>query len=283
MASTRALPAVTARPLRATILYLIALAWLVAAGLPFFFVLNTSFKDTREYITDLWALPSSLNLSNYADAFSGGIGRFFLNSLIVTSVSVVLTLVLAALASYPLARTTFRLGPPLFLLFLAGAMIPVHVTLIPVYHLSNSLGIYDTPFALFGPYVAFHLPIAVFILTEFFRHIPRELEEAARIDGANTFEVFTRIILPLAVPALSTVGIYTFIFVWNEFVFALVLLTSKDNMTLPLGLMQFSGEFQVNVPGIMAAVTLASLPVILVYLAAQERVVAGMVAGAVKG
>ena len=264
-------------------LYLAALLWLIASGLPFVFVVLSSFKSVKEFIADLWALPASLQLSNYVDAVEGGIGRFFINSLIVSIASVILTLVLASLASFPLAKMRFRLNRPLFLLFIAGAMIPVHVTLIPIYTLTNSLGLYNTLFALLGPYIAFHLPLAVLIITEFISQLPPELEEAARIDGAGPFEIFRRIILPLSMPALSTVAIYTFIFVWNEFVFALVLLSSRSNMTLPLGLMQFSGEYSVNVPGIMAAVTLASLPIILFYLVMQERVVAGMVAGAIKG
>ncbi len=268
---------------RSAWLYGPALLWLLAAGLPFVFVVLSSFKSVKEYIADLWAMPASFQFSNYLEAVDGGIGRFFTNSLIVTVSSVVLTLVLASLASFPLAKMKFRLNRPLFLLFIAGAMIPVHVTLIPIYTLTNRLGIYDTLLALIGPYIAFHLPLAVLIITEFMSHLPAELEEAARIDGAGPFEVFRRIILPLSTPALSTVAIYTFIYAWNEFIFALVLLSSRSNMTLPLGLMQFSGEYSVNVPGIMAAVTLASLPIILFYLVMQERVVAGMVAGAVKG
>lgn len=269
--------------LHAALLYLAALAWLLISGLPFIFVIITSFKTTKEYIANLWSWPSALQFANFTDAVEGGIGRFFLNSLLISVLSVILTLVLASLASFPLAKMRFRLNRPLFLLFIAGSMIPVHVTLIPIYTLTNRIGIYDTFLALLGPYVAFHLPLAVLIITEFMSQLPHELEEAARIDGASPFEIFRRIILPLSTPALSTVAIYTFIFVWNEFVFALVLLSSRSNMTLPLGLMQFSGEYSINVPGIMAAVTLASIPIIIFYLVMQERVVAGMVAGAIKG
>lgn len=270
-------------PLRSLWVYIPAIAWLFLAGLPFMFVIVTSFKTVQGYMSDLWALPETLDFGNYIESFEGGIGRFFLNSLIVSLVSVFLTVILAALASFPLAKMRFRLNRPLFLLFIAGSMIPVHVTLIPIYTLTNDLGIYDTFLALLGPYVAFHLPLAVLIITEFMHQLPHELEEAARVDGAGPFEIFRRIMLPLSVPALSTVAIYTFIFVWNEFVFALVLLSSRSNLTLPLGLMQFSGEYSINVPGIMSAVTLASLPIILFYLVMQERVVAGMVAGAIKG
>lgn len=264
-------------------MYLAAVLWLLVTGGPLLFVILTSFKSTQEFLSDLWSLPGALRFENYRDAIEGGIGGFFLNSLIVSVVSVILTLLLASLASFPLAKMRFRFNRLLLLLFIAGAMIPVHVTLIPIYTLTNRLGLYDTLFALLGPYVAFHLPLAILIITEFMRQLPRELEEAARIDGASHFQVFLRIIMPLTTPALSTVAIYTFINVWNEFVFALVLLSSRDNLTLPLGLMQFSGEYSVNVPGIMSAVTLASLPVILFYLVMQERVVSGMVAGAIKG
>ena len=264
-------------------MYLAAIAWLLITGGPLLFVAVTSFKSIQEFLTDLWSLPETLRFTNYREAIEGGIGGFFVNSLMVSVGSVVLTLVLASLASFSLAKMKFRFNRPLFLLFIAGAMIPVHVTLIPIYTLTNQLGIYDSLLALLGPYVAFHLPLAILILTEFMRQLPRELEEAARIDGAGHLEIFLRIIMPLSTPALSTVAIYTFINVWNEFVFALVLLSSRSNMTLPLGLMQFSGEYSVNVPGLLAAVTLASLPVILFYLVMQERVVSGMVAGAVKG
>jgi raffinose/stachyose/melibiose transport system permease protein len=271
------------KPVHSIWVYFPALLWLVIAGLPFLFVVLTSFKTVQGFMSDVWALPESLDFGNYIESFEGGIGRFFINSMIVSVASVFLTVILASLASFPLAKMRFRLNRPLFLLFIAGSMIPVHVTLIPIYTLTNDLGLYDTFFALLGPYVGFHLPLAVLIITEFMSQLPAELEEAARVDGAGPLEIFRRIMLPLSIPALSTVAIYTFIFVWNEFVFALVLLSSRNNMTLPLGLMQFSGEYSINVPGIMSAVTLASLPIILFYLVMQERVVSGMVAGAIKG
>jgi raffinose/stachyose/melibiose transport system permease protein len=280
---TQPTPEPRRKPLHAIWVYFPAILWLMIAGLPFLFVILTSFKTVQGFMSDVWALPESLDFGNYIESFEGGIGRFFINSMIVSVVSVFLTVILASLASFPLAKMRFRLNRPLFLLFIAGSMIPVHVTLIPIYTLTNDLGLYDTFFALLGPYVGFHLPLAVLIITEFMSQLPAELEEAARVDGAGPLEIFRRIMLPLSIPALSTVAIYTFIFVWNEFVFALVLLSSRNNMTLPLGLMQFSGEYSINVPGIMSAVTLASLPIILIYLVMQERVVSGMVAGAIKG
>jgi raffinose/stachyose/melibiose transport system permease protein len=203
------------RPLSSALVYVGAVVVLLVTGLPYLFMFVTALKEPSEFIVNLWGLPRGIALSNFGDAIAAGFGRYFANSVLVSVISVVLTIVLASLASYPLARMRFRLGRPLFLLFLAGSMIPVHVTLIPVYVLSKGLGIYDTLWALLGPYIGFQLPISVFILTEFFRGIPREIEEAARIDGAGTLGIFWRIIMPLSAPAISTVAIYAFIFVWN--------------------------------------------------------------------
>jgi raffinose/stachyose/melibiose transport system permease protein len=264
------------RVLSRCLLYGAAVLFLLICGLPYLFMFVTALKEPSEFIVNLWGPPQTIALSNFGDAITGGFARYFFNSLLVSVVSIVATILLASLASYPLARMRFRLARPLFLLFLAGSMIPVHVTLIPVYVLSRNIGIYDSLWALLGPYIGFQLPISIFILTEFFRGIPPEIEDAARIDGAGTLGIFWRIIMPLSVPAISTVAIYAFIF-------ALVLLSSPANMTIPLGLMQFFGEYRVNVPGLMAVLTLASLPVIGLYLVAQDRVVAGLTAGAVKG
>ncbi|MEJ0097709.1 MAG: carbohydrate ABC transporter permease [Bauldia sp.] len=215
--------------------------------------------------------------------FAGGVGRYFLNSIIVSGVSVALVLALGSLAGYGFAKLNFRFNKSLFVVFLMGAMIPVHVTLIPLFVLSLRLGIYDSLFALIGPYVGFNLPVAIFILTEFFRQIPGEIEEAARLDGASRWAIFSRIALPLSMPALVTVGIFSLIFIWNEFVFALVLISDPSNRTLPLGLTQFYQQFSIDVPGVMAALTLATLPIVLLYVFAQERVISGLMAGAVKG
>ncbi|MFM9107164.1 MAG: carbohydrate ABC transporter permease [Chloroflexota bacterium] len=269
--------------IRRALLWIASIAALLFAGTPFAFMIFTAFKSQGEFLSNMWGMPQGLQFDNFRQVMEGGFPRYLLNTALVSVASVVLTLASAALAAYPLARSRFRLQRPIFLLFLAGAMIPVHVTLIPTYILSRDLGLYDTRWALLGPYIGFNLPLAIFILTEFMRQVPRELEEAALVDGASAWERFWRIMLPLSVPAMSTVGIYAFIFVWNEFIFALVLLSSPENMTMPLGLMQFYGQYQINVPGIMAALSLASLPVIALYLAAQERVVAGLVAGALKG
>src|SRR5690606_26446071 len=159
------------------------------------------------------------------------------------------------------ARIGFRAKNLLFLIVLAGMMIPVHITLIPVYVMTQRMGIYDSLTALFGPYIGFSLPISIIILTEFFAQTPKELEDAARIDGCSHFQTFLRIMMPISKPALATVSIYNFIYVWNEFVFALVLISSPGKMTLPLGLREFYVHMTVDIPGLVAAMFLAHLPV----------------------
>jgi raffinose/stachyose/melibiose transport system permease protein len=152
-----------------------------------------------------------------------------------------------------------------------------------VYLLTTSMGLYDTLWALVGPYVAFNLPIAVFVLTEFMRDIPAELEEAARMDGAGSVSVFVKVILPLSRPGLVTVGIYSAVALWNEFVFAYVLTSSPDRRTLPLAIWDYQGQYAANIPLIMAVLSLSALPLMLIYVIAQERVTSGMMAGALKG
>ncbi|MFB5662379.1 carbohydrate ABC transporter permease [Alteribacillus sp. HJP-4] len=264
-------------------LYLVAIVLLLFTGLPFFIMVNTSFKGQMEFSSSPWALPESFSFENYGLLFQTDFFRFFGNSLFVSIISVVLVIVLSAMASYPLARLKFKLNRPLFLLFMVGMMIPIHTTLIPIFLLTRSMGLYDTVWALIGPYVAFALPVSVVIFTQFMKELPKELEESAKIDGCGHFRLFWKIIFPLLTPAISTVAIYNFIHIWNEFVFALVLTNSSENATLPLGLREFYGEFSVNVPGIMAALTLGSLPLLLVYFIAQEKIVKGLAAGSVKG
>jgi|SRR5690625_190978 len=269
--------------LRKISLYLLAFILLLFTGLPFLIMVNTSFKDQLEFMTSPWTLPESFSLENYLSLFRSDFFQYFFNSVVVTTISVVLVVILSAMASYPLARMKFKLNKPLFILFLVGMMIPIHTTLIPIFQLTQQLGLYDSIWALIGPYVAFALPVSIVIYTQFLQDLPKELEESAKIDGCGPFRLFWSILFPLLKPATATVAIYNFIHIWNEFVFALVLTNSPKNGTLPIGLREFYGEFSVNVPNMMAALTLASLPLLLVYFFAQEKIVQGLAAGSVKG
>ncbi|MEF2070280.1 carbohydrate ABC transporter permease [Consotaella aegiceratis] len=262
----------------------LGLLWLAITTLPFVFVVFTSLKTQQEtYANPVWAPPESLNLVNYLDVLQGPFLIYLRNSVFVISVSVALILIASAMAAYALARLKFRLSGPLFGLIVAGMVVPLHVTLVPVYLMTRNMGLYDTPFALIGPYVATSLPVSVFILTEFMRQVPRELEEAALLDGCGPFKIFMKIFFPLSAPGLSTVAIYNGIMLWNEFIFAYVLTSSTENRTLPLAVWDFQGTYSANIPAILAVVTLTSLPLIIVYAIGQEKIVNGMMAGSLKG
>ena len=261
-----------------------AILWLMVAGLPFYFMVQSGFKKQFDLLSHpFWMLPREWTLENYRTVLEGTFLRSLLNSMIVVSISVTLILLIASMAAFVFARMDFRLNRPLFAAVVAGLAIPAHVTLIPVYVLTTRLGLYDTLWALIGPYVAFNLPLSIFILTEFMRQIPRELEEAARLDGAGPASFFWRVALPLSRPGLATVGIYNAVALWNEFVFAYVLTSNPTRRTLPLAIWDYQGQYTANIPLIMAVLSLSALPLILIYIFAQERVISGMMAGALKG
>src|SRR5690606_9725716 len=203
------------------LLLLFGLFWLVIAGTPFYFMVITGFKGRFELFSggSVFSFPQNPSLDNYQEVLtSGTFFRYLGNSLLIVSTAVILILILSSMASYVFARIPFRLNRPLFALIIAGLVIPLHVTLIPVYLLTRQIGLYNSLWALLGPYVAFNLPLSIFILTEFMRQIPREMEEAARIDGGGPMLTFWRIILPLSTPGLATLAIYNAVILWNEFV-----------------------------------------------------------------
>ena len=168
-------------------------------------------------------------------------------------------------------------------LIVACMAIPVHITLIPVFKMTKTWGLYDSIWALLGPYVAMAIPISVFILTSFMKEIPMEIEESAAIDGCNRYQMFFKMILPLSKPGLSTLAIYNGVNIWNEFSFAYTLTQSAQNRTLPLAVWEFQGQYSMNTPMIMATLTLTVLPMIILFIFAQDKLVKGMTAGAVKG
>jgi raffinose/stachyose/melibiose transport system permease protein len=263
---------------------LLALIWLAVTTLPFLFVVVTSLKTQQETFSEpVWALPTQVFFGNYLAVLRGPYLTYFGNSVLVVGVSVLLIVLLSAMAAYVFARMHFRLNKLLFGLVIAGMIVPLHATLVPIYLLTRNLGLYDTQFALIGPYVALSLPISIFILTEFMRQIPRELEEAAQLDGCGPFKIFWRIFFPLSTPGLATVAIYNGIALWNEFIFAYMLTSTPAHRTLPLAVWDFQGQYSSNIPAMLAVVTMTSLPLIVAYAFGQERLIRGMMAGSLKG
>lgn len=235
------------------------------------------------FTTSVWALPQKFHFANYLQIIQAGFLKYFLNSVIVSLVAVFLVVLTSSMAAYAISRIRFRFSKAIYGLFLAGMMIPMHVTLIPVYTMTRRLGLYDSLSGLVGPYVAFSLPISIFILVGFIQDIPLELEEAAVMDGANRYQIYGLVVLPVIKPALSTVMIYNMVMLWNEFVYALVLLSSPSKWVLTLGLWNFRGEYGIDIPLVMAGLVLSVLPLIIAYVFLHEQIIKGMTAGSVKG
>lgn len=266
-----------------TILYIICLLILVVTGFPFIFLLINSFKDMPGYLQGAWSLPDKLFLGNYKAVFQPEFLRYFLNSALVAAISVFLIVIVSSMISFAFAKMEFRGKNILYFVIIAGMMIPVHTTLIPTFTLLSNIGLNDSLIGLCGPYISYNIPISVFILTQFFKEIPKEVEEAAIIDGCSTVKVFTKIIMPLSGAGLSTVVVYTFLNIWNEFINANILINTTSKKTLPLGIRDFYGFETVNIPAVLTAILVGSLPVIILYFCAQEKVVNGLTQGAVKG
>ncbi len=263
---------------------LFALVQLVLTLTPFLFMIMNSFRKQFDMLQQgVFHLPDPWYFENYVEVVTHGFFGFFLRSVYVVAVSLVLMLIISAFAAYPLARMKFKLNPYIYAAIVAMMSVPMHVTLIPTFKMITGIGLNDTLESLIGPYVAFALPMSVFILTAFMKTIPKEIEESAEIDGCNRFQNFFRMILPLSKSGLSTLAIYNGVAMWNEFAFANTFLITPEKKTLPLALGQFKGEHSMNIPINMAVLTLSVLPMIILFIIFQDKLVKGMMAGAVKG
>jgi raffinose/stachyose/melibiose transport system permease protein len=251
---------------------------------PVVLMLLTAFKPTPEIFRNPFGLPESWSLTTFENVWRrANFGLFLRNSLLITGGSALLLLATAAPAAYALARYTFRLRGALFLFFLAGIMIPIRLGILPLYLLIRDLGLIDTPFALIFVYTASGMPMSVFLLSVFFRNLPRELEDAARIDGCTEGQIFRRIMLPLVRPGLATVVIVNVVPWWNDFFFPLLFLQTDTWKTIPLGMQIFFGQHLINWSLVFSGMVLASLPLLLIYLLMSRQFIAGLTAGAVKG
>lgn len=251
---------------------------------PLLLMVMNSFKTESDYARNPLGWPSSWNLGNYARAWEvANLGTYFWNTIIVTGVSVIATVFLGALASYFLSRFQYKLRGITYGIFILGMLIPIHATLIPIFIVMQRIGLLDTHMALILPYTAFNLSLTIFILVGFMKSFPKDIEESAIMDGGGVYRIFWSIILPMTRPAIATVVILNFIYNWNEYLFALVLISSTALKTLPLGLASFVGIETASYTLQMAALTMALIPTLIFYLSLQKQLVNGMTAGAVKG
>lgn len=243
----------------------------------------SSFKDNPSIFANVFALPQSLYLGNYVTVFTeGAMGTYFRNSLVISVVSVAGLVLFASLAAYAFATFRFRGSTALFLLMLIGLMVPQQALIISGFKLMSILDLLDTYWALIFTYLGW-TSFGIMVLRNFFQSVPREIKDAARVDGAGHWAMFSQIMLPLARPSLSTVAIFYFMWVWNEFIYPLVYMQSPEKYTIPLGVLFFNGRYNVEWGLQMAALAVATIVPLIVYYAFQKQFIRGILAGALKG
>jgi raffinose/stachyose/melibiose transport system permease protein len=259
----------------------IAIIWVT----PVFFILLTALKSKPDLInTGAFGLPTEIAWENFTKAWErGDLATTIRNSVIISFIKVPLGIFISALAAFALTRLKVPLGKVFLAVIVMGAMIPVQVALAPLFRLVLNLGLINQYAGILLPYIAFGVPFQVFLLTAYFKAIPRELDEAARMDGASAWGIFRRVIIPLSLPALAALFVLDFVATWNEFGMALVILQRQDMWTVPLSLQNFKGQFGNNYVEMNAAIFMSIIPVMVVYLLLQRYFVAGLTSGAVKG
>ena len=250
---------------------------------PIFMMDLSGFKTTPEIFMSPFSMPKKFNIENFQVIWEKtNVPRYFLNSIIVTVSSIALLLITGTMAAYAISRYKFRGALMVSLFFLSGLMLPLRLAIIPLFIQLKYLGLIDSLLGLIFIYTAMSLPATVFILTGFLRSLPKELEDSARMDGASELRIMLDIMVPLISPALVIAGIYSAVPIWNDFFFPLIFIQSPEWKTLAQGLTTFFGEYSINYGVLYAGLSLASLPMIFIFIVQSRRFIAGMTAGALK-
>jgi len=266
-------------------LYAMLVFWALVELYPILFMFFTSLKTDPEIMKSVWALPTRPHFHNFVKAWQGGhlevpISRYFLNSVIVVAGTLTLLTFTGTLAAYSLARYKF---PGLRILqrsLICALAIPIHATLIPVFHFVGRLGMRNTYWGLIGVYTAFWLPFTILMIQAYFKSFPRELEEAARIDGCSDFGGFWRIVLPISRGAVASVSIVNFVGIWSELLFAFILMNKEKMKTITVGVLSFRGQYFVEWSFMFAGLSIAAIPTLLFFLIFQRQITKGMTLGA---
>jgi raffinose/stachyose/melibiose transport system permease protein len=266
-------------------LAIIVTLFLVVVLYPLVWLILSSFKTTQEFATQpTWALPQGFAWQNYVQAWNSGMGTYFLNSILAVFPSLFLILAISVSAAFGLEVMTWRLRNPVLFLFLAGIMVPLQLVLLPLFTVYFQAGLIDTRWALIITYTAFGLPLSVFLMAGFFKSVPREVMEAAVLDGANIYKVFYRVALPMVANGLVTIALVQFFFLWNDLLFSLTFISSDSNRTIQTGLLNFTGQYgQVDWGPTFAAISLAVIPTLILYLVLNQQVIKGLASGSLKG
>lgn len=268
-----------------SLFYVILATIVVIQVYPIFWVITSSFKTKAEMMGAApYSLPSSFYLGNYVSMFeNSNIPTYFMNSVVVAVLTLLFTVLIGAPAAFAIEKMKFRAGGKVLAFFLLGIMIPIFVALLPMFQIYNSLGLRNTYLSLILPQVGFNLPICIYLYTGFMKYVPNALIEAAYLEGAGSFKIFSSLMLPMSKNTTITIITFNFIFIWNEFIFANTFMTSSRMKTLPLGLNDFVGLYGFTDWGATyAAITVTILPTLLLYFILNKNVIEGMAAGAVK-
>jgi ABC-type glycerol-3-phosphate transport system permease component len=264
-------------------IYLVLSIFLIIVVYPLFWTLYTSLKPQIDIFQNPFALPSKLFFGNYERALkTARFGRYLINSIIVVAPSLLGIVFLSTTCGYSFARFSFRGSTTLFLYFLLGIMVPVQAIVIFVYKIVSTLGLLDTYISLIFTYFSW-IPVGVFIMRSFFRGVPHDILESARIEGCSEFRIYFQIAAPLSIPAIATISIFYFVWVWNNFLYPLLFIQNADMNTIPMGLMLFKAKYTVDWGLQCSALTIATMPAMTLYFVFQKKFVKGLTAGALKG
>ena len=264
----------------------VLVGWAVIVIFPMIWMIYSSFKTDQELFFSPWAPPVELQWDNFARAWTKAhVGDYLLNTLIVVIPALLLTLIISAMAAYVLARFEFVGRRFLFYMFLSGMLFPVFLALVPLFNLVNQLKMLNTFHGLILVYIAYSLPFTIFFLTGFFKTLPTEIEESAIMDGANPYQVFFKVMLPMASPGLISMGIFNFLGMWNQYVLPLVLISDESKYMLSQGLafMLFKQFYENDWSALFAALTIIMVPTLIVYITFQKQIQDGITTGALKG
>lgn len=250
---------------------------------PLYWLVVSAFKDNSEIIGGVvWALPKEWRFSNFTEAWvSAKVNQYFFNSVSVTLITLFCVLLLASMMAYALTRMRFKYNGLILFILLMGVMVPIHATLIPLFMILKNLGLLSSRLSIILPYIAVNLPIGVYMLSAFLRSMPKELEEAAFIDGCGVVKSFFKVVLPLLKPPLASVAIFVFLAVWNELLMAATFIQKETLRTLPLGLMNFSGQYSISWGPLAAAMVISTLPILLAYVLFSDQMEKSFTAGAI--
>ena len=264
--------------------WLLLLFFAFYAIFPMLWLAMTSFKTNAELMANPFTLPEVWQVQNYINAIElSGIGRMMINSVVISFAAMLCNILVAAMIAYCISRFEFKFKEGIFAMFSAGILVPLNALMVPYFIIINKLGLYDKMLGLVLVYTAIGIPISTFIVRGFMNSLPREIEEAAYIDGCGFFGRFFRIILPLSRTGLVTAATLHFITCWNEFVYANLIISSSSNKTIQLGIRYFTNQFTTDYVSMYAAIVLSIVPCIIAYVCFQEQIVSGLTSGAVKG